>query len=137
VCGRAVGGHLSSNTTATAGNINFGGPQQGAITCKTRTLEDFAGVQLGTDIAYRNVNGWNWHAGTAIGYLGSKTRDGTPGLDPPASFHDSLQIPFVGVYGVASYRGFLVDGQVRGTFSKTRSPTTTTESPASVSTHAA
>jgi opacity protein-like surface antigen len=116
VWARGVGGHLRSNTTATAGNINFGAPQQGSITCNTRTLEDFAGVQLGTDIARLNINGWNLHAGTTIGYLGSKTRDGTPGLDPPASFRDSLQIPFVGVYGAASYGGFLVDGQVRGDF---------------------
>jgi opacity protein-like surface antigen len=116
VWARGVGGHLSSNTTATAGNINFGGPQQGSITCNTRTLEDFAGVQVGTDVARLNVSGWNLHAGTTMGYLGSKTHDGTPGLDPPASFRDNLQIPFIGVYGAASYGEFLVDGQVRGDF---------------------
>jgi len=116
VWARGVGGHLSASTTATAGNIGFGGPVSGNINCSTRTLEDFAGVQIGTDFARLNVNGWNLHAGSTIGYLGSKTRDATPGLDPPASFRDSLQIPFVGVYGAASYGGFLVDGQVRGDF---------------------
>src|SRR5262249_10259506 len=30
--------------------------------------------------------------------------------------HDSLEVPFVGVYGAASYGSFLVDGQVRGDF---------------------
>src|SRR5712671_7839024 len=116
VWARGVGGHLSVSTTATAGNINFAGPQQGSITCNTRTLEDFAGVQIGTDFARLNVNGWNLHLGSMVGYLGSKTHDATPGLDPPASFRDSLQIPFVGAYGAASYGNFLVDGQVRGDF---------------------
>jgi outer membrane autotransporter protein len=113
---RGVGGHVSSTTTATAGNISFNGPQQGSITCNTRTLEDFAGFQVGADVARLNVNGWNLHAGTMIGYLGLRSKDSTPDLDPPASFRDSLQIPFMGFYGAASYGGFLVDGQVRGDF---------------------
>jgi opacity protein-like surface antigen len=113
---RGVGGHLSAGTTATAGNINFGTPQQGSITCNTRTLEDFAGVQIGTDFARLNLDGWNLHAGSTIGYMGSRTQDATPGLNPPASFRDSLQIPFVGFYAAASYGGFLVDAQIRGDF---------------------
>jgi len=113
---RGVGGHLGAGTTATAGNINFGTPQQGSITCNTRTLQDFAGVQIGTDFARLNVNGWNLHAGSTVGYLGSRTQDATPGLNPPASFRDGLQIPFVGFYGAASYGGFLVDAQIRGDF---------------------
>ena len=113
---RGVGGHLSVNTTAVAGNISFGTPQQGSITCNTRTLEDFAGVQIGTDFARLNVNGWNLHAGSTVGYLGSKTQDATPGLDPPASFRDRLQIPFVGFYGAASYGSFRADAQIRGDF---------------------
>jgi outer membrane autotransporter protein len=116
VWARGVGGHLSANTTATAGNISFGGFVPGTITCNTRTLEDFAGVQLGADFARLNVNGWNLHAGSTIGYMGSKTQDGTPGLSPPASFRDSLQIPFAGFYGAASYGGFLVDAQIRSDF---------------------
>ena len=84
---RGVGGHLSFGTTAKAGNINFGGPVAGSVVCDTRTLGDFAGVQIGADVARLNVNGWNLHAGSTIGYLGSKTRDATPsGLNPPASF---------------------------------------------------
>jgi opacity protein-like surface antigen len=116
VWARGVGGHITANTIATAGNISFGSPQQGSIICNTRTLEDFAGIQIGTDVARLNVNGWNLHAGLTIGALGSKVQDGTPGLDPPASFRDSMQIPFTGIYGAASYGGFLLDGQVRGDF---------------------
>ena len=111
---RGVGGHLSAGTTATAGNINFGTPQPGSITCNTRTVEDFAGVQIGTDFARLNVNGWNLHAGSTVGYLGSRTQDATAGLNPPASFRDSLQIPFAGFYAAASYGGLLVDAQLRG-----------------------
>jgi hypothetical protein len=78
VWSRAVGGHLTYGTTATAGNISFGGPVSGSIICNTRTIEDFGGVQLGTDIARLNVNGWNLHGGVTIGYLGSQVKDGTP-----------------------------------------------------------
>jgi opacity protein-like surface antigen len=116
VWARGVGGHLSANTTASAGNINFGTPQQGSITCNTRTVEDFAGVQIGTDVARLNVNGWNFHVGSTVGYMGSRTQDATPGLNPPASFRDSIQIPFLGFYGAASYGGLLVDAQIRGDF---------------------
>jgi outer membrane autotransporter protein len=117
VWSRGVGGHMTSSATATAGNIMFGTPVAGSITCKTRTAEDFTGVQIGTDVAKLNVNGWNLHAGSTIGYLGSKTQDTTPpGLNPPPSFRDSLQIPFVGIYGAATNRGFFVDGQARWDF---------------------
>ena len=114
---RGVGGHVTSSATATAGNIMFGTPVAGSITCNTRTADDFTGVQIGTDVAKLNVNGWNLHAGSTIGYLGSKTQDTTPpGLNPPPSFRDSLQIPFVGIYGAATNRGFFVDGQARWDF---------------------
>ena len=117
VWARGVGGHLSFGTTATAGNINFGGPVAGSVVCNTRTLGDFAGAQVGADVARLNVGGWNLHAGSTIGYLGSKTKDATPsGLNPPASFHDNLQIPFVGLYVAASNGGFLFDAQLRGSF---------------------
>ena len=115
---RGVGGHLSTSTTSTTGNINFGGPVSGGITCNARTREYFAGTQIGADFARLNLNGWNLHFGSTVGYLGANTRDGTPpGLNPgPPTFHDSLQIPFVGAYAAASYGGFLVDAQVRGDF---------------------
>ncbi len=91
VWARGVGGHVTYGTTATAGNISYGGPLSGTITCNTRTLEDFAGVQIGADFAKLNVNGWNLHAGSTIGYLGSTTQDATPpGLNPLATFGDCL-----------------------------------------------
>jgi opacity protein-like surface antigen len=116
VWARGVGGHLAYGTTATAGNISFGGPVSGSVVCNTRTLEDFAGVQVGADFARLNVNGWNLHFGSTAGSLGAKTQDATPGLSPPGNFRDSLQIPFVGLYGAASRGGFLIDGTIRGDF---------------------
>jgi opacity protein-like surface antigen len=118
VWARGVGGHLSTTTPSTTENISFGGPTGSEISCNTRTHEDFAGVQIGTDFARLNVDGWNLHVGSTIGYLGANTQDATlPGLNPgPPTFHDSLEIPFVGVYAAASYGGFLVDGQIRGNF---------------------
>src|SRR5579883_528543 len=119
VWARGVGGHLTTSTSSTTGStVSFGGPVPGGITCNTRTLEDFSGVQIGADFARLNLNGWNLHVGSTIGYLGARTQDGTPpGLNPgPSTFRDNLQIPFAGVYAAASYGGFLVDGQIRGDF---------------------
>jgi opacity protein-like surface antigen len=117
VWARGVGGHVNYDTTTIAGNINLNGALGGNIACSTRTREDFAGVQVGADVARLNVDGWNLHAGLTSGYLGSSNQDATPpGLNPTASFRNGLQIPFIGVYGAASYGGFLFDGQVRGDF---------------------
>ena len=116
VWARSVGGHFDSAATTSATNIYLNKPLPGSITCDTRTREDFAGIQTGADVARLNVNGWSLHAGLTTGYLGSDTHDVTQGLNPPPSFRNNLQIPFVGLYGAASYGGFLFDGQVRGDF---------------------
>jgi outer membrane autotransporter protein len=115
---RSVAGHLSTSTTSITENISFGAPVTANITCDTRTREDFAGVQIGSDFARLNLNGWNLHFGSTAGYLNVNTQDTTPpGLNPgPPAFRDNLQIPFVGAYAAASYGGLLVDGQIRGNF---------------------
>jgi outer membrane autotransporter protein len=115
VWARGVGGHLDFSAATTAGNIVLGVPTAGSVTCNTRTRADFIGFQAGTDIARLNMGGWNLHAGLTAGYLGSDNQDVTPqGVNPTASFHNALQIPFVGIYGAASYGNLLFDGQVRG-----------------------
>ena len=43
--------------------------------CANHCTDDFAGVQVGADIARLNWNGWNVHLGTTAGYLGSKDND--------------------------------------------------------------
>src|SRR5258708_31410135 len=93
VWARGVGGHLSVSTTATAGSISFDKPYTGgSITFHKHTLEDFAGVQIGTDFARLDVNGGDFHLGSTVGYLGSKKHHATPRLSPPPRFCDSLQI---------------------------------------------
>lgn len=117
VWARGVGGHLTLNTTTTAGNLHIDGPQQGSIGCNNRIQQDFAGVQVGADFARLNINGWNLHAGLTTGYLGSQNRDdGAAAINPAATFSSTLQVPFAGVYGAASYGGLLIDAQVRGEF---------------------
>jgi hypothetical protein len=96
-------------------------------------MEDFGGVQLGADIASMNVNGWNRHEGLTIGHLGSNVKDGTPDLNPPTSFRDSLQIPFVGIYGLQVTAVFSLTGKFPGISSKTWSLTITTDWPVSIS----
>lgn len=117
VWARGVGGRLTLTTSTTAANMNIDGPRQGSVSCANRIQEDFAGVQAGADFARLNVNGWNLHAGLTTGYLGSQNRDAGPdGINPAGSFSSSLQVPFAGIYGAASYGSFMVDAQVRGDF---------------------
>jgi opacity protein-like surface antigen len=114
---RSVGGHVDYGASTTASNINLNGPLPGGVTCSTRSRQDFVGVQVGADIARLNLNGWNLHAGVTTGFLGSSTQDVTPqGANPPGSLSNTLQVPFAGLYGAASYGGFLFDAQVRGDF---------------------
>jgi opacity protein-like surface antigen len=114
---RSVGGHVDYSASTTASNINLNGPLPGGVTCNTRSRQDFTGVQVGADIARLNVNGWNLHAGVTTGFLGSRTQDVTPqGANPPGSLSNTLQVPFAGLYGAASYGNFLFDAQVRGDF---------------------
>jgi hypothetical protein len=138
VWARGVGGHQTSSTTATAANINFGGPAPGSVTCNTRTSEDFAGTQIGTDFARLNVNGWNLHAGSTIGYLGSKTQDTTPpGLIRPRVFATASRSRSLASMALQVTEVFSSTDKFAGTLTKTRSPTTTTDCLASISTHAA
>jgi hypothetical protein len=76
-------GHLSTSTISATGNISFGGPVSGGITCDTRTREDFAGTQIGADFARLNLNGWNLHLGSTVRYLGANTQDGTQPVSIP------------------------------------------------------
>jgi hypothetical protein len=116
---RSVGGHVDYSASAAASNINLNGPLPGSVTCSTRSKQDFIGVQVGADIARLNVSGWNLHAGVTTGVLGSRTQDATPqGANPPGSLSNTLQVPFVGLYGAASYGGFLFDAQVRSDSSR-------------------
>ena len=123
---RGVGGHITTRTTGTTGNVNFLGPQSGSIPCTTHTQQDFSGVQTGADFARLNVSGWNLHTGGTMGYMGASIKDVTPagnvalGGNPPPDFVDDLQAPFVGLYAAATKGGFFVDGQIRWDYYQNR-----------------
>jgi opacity protein-like surface antigen len=109
VWARGIGGETDFKSTSTS-TFTFGGqPLSGNISCNTKTQLNFSGVQIGTDIAQLNVDGWNLHGGSTLGYLGANADDFASG----GSFNDTLQVPFVGLYGAATKGGFFIDGQVR------------------------
>ncbi len=111
VWARGIGGQTDFRSTATSafsGSL-FGGPLSANVSCNTKTRINFSGVQIGTDIAQLNVDGWNLHGGSTLGYLGANANDFSSG----GSFNDTLQVPFVGLYGAATKGGFFVDAQVR------------------------
>jgi opacity protein-like surface antigen len=79
------------------------------INCNTTTKLNYSGVQIGTDTSLLNVDGWNLHGGSTLGYMGAYANDFSTG----GTFQDNLQIPFVGIYGAATKGGFFIDGQAR------------------------
>ena len=120
VWGRAIGGEMTTKGTTTTTNVQaLGVPVPGTITCNTENKLTFAGAQVGTDMANLNINGWNIHVGSTVGYIGAKSRDVSSAgpLDPlGGTFQDSLQVPFFGLYAAATKGGFFIDGQIRRDF---------------------
>src|SRR5262252_379150 len=110
---RGVGGEVEFKGDS-AVNFNLGpiGPT-GSSGCGTQFRQNFAGFQLGQDIARLNVMGWNLHVGQTAGYIETNghTLGGTGAGALP--FTTSTQIPFVGAYAAATNGGFFVDGLVR------------------------
>jgi opacity protein-like surface antigen len=130
---RGVGGELTLNSTSsvsgmltTPGFPNLSG--SGATTCATKFHENYAGFQVGADIAKLNIgDGWNVHIGTTAGALESTGSivGGSPvgGLPNPATgiatpltqvpFDTKTQSPFAGTYVVVTKGGFFADALVR------------------------
>jgi len=113
---RAVGGDVTTKNTSTTSNVSaFGNAVPGTITCNNQTKLTFAGVQAGTDLAHLNVSGWNFHVGTTVGYLSAHANDISSAgpLNPlGGTFQNKLEVPFAGIYAVATKGGFFVDGQI-------------------------
>ena len=68
-------------------------------------------VQVGHDISILNGGGTgaNFHVGVTAGYVKADSKDITAG----ATFSNSLDVPFVGVYAAFTKGGFFADGQAR------------------------
>lgn len=109
---RGIGGTFD---TTTPGNYNNSGSLLGPAvsgTCRTRTFQDYAGVQLGSDIARLNVNGFNVHVGVTGGYSDASVSSPTG----QGRFNADFQIPFVGGYAAVTSGSFFADAQVRADF---------------------
>lgn len=123
VWARGIGGEITTkNTTTSTYNVS-GLPVSGGISCDTKTRLDFAGTQVGTDMATLNWNGWNLHIGSMVGYVGAKGRDisAVGPINPlGGTFENKMDVPFAGVYAAATYGGFFIDGQVRFDYIQTR-----------------
>jgi outer membrane autotransporter protein len=129
---RGVGGSIEvKSTTTTTASQPFPPGSNATITCSQTVHEDFAGVQLGADIARLNINGWNLHFGTTAGYLESRGHivggafafsdaAGAPGnVVGGGPFNNTTQVPFFGGYAAATYGGFFVDALVRAEYYQT------------------
>jgi opacity protein-like surface antigen len=114
VWGRAIGGEVTLKTTSNSASANTR-TDTGAVVntsntaCANSSRENFAGVQVGADIARLNWSGWNVHLGTTAGYLGSKENDNN-------GFSNTFQVPFFGTYIVATKGRFFADLMVREDF---------------------
>ena len=99
---RGVGGDITTKSTTTS-NWSFGTPAtSGTATCNDSTSTSFGGVQAGSDFARLNVNGWNLHAGTTVGYAESTNDTGSNSI--------KAQVPFAGTYAAATKGRFFIDG---------------------------
>jgi outer membrane autotransporter protein len=128
---RGVGGGIDvKSTTMTTVAATFPAGSASSASCAQQIHEDFSGVQVGTDIAKLNSNGWNAHVGVTAGYLEAKGRvvgGAFSYLDPVGggvtvgggSFESTTQVPFVGLYAAATYGGFFVDGLIRTEYYQT------------------
>ncbi len=91
----------SSTTTSTSTNSNPFAPPTAS-----KVKFDYAGYQLGADIAFGNVGntGFNVHAGLTAGQVGAKASD-----QINAGSSSNFEVPFYGVYMAATGHGFFVD----------------------------
>jgi outer membrane autotransporter protein len=140
--GRAIGGS-SEISSSSVGTIDVSKmdpglgliPDPGKQTCDTTVKQDFAGFQVGYDVATLNAGGTgaSLHLGFTAGYLGAFTRDTTAAgsyysaavdffdgpagsgiVDtPPGSLKVRTEVPFVGAYMAFIQKGFYLDGLLR------------------------
>src|ERR1700760_4706235 len=111
VWARGVGGEVDVKSTSVSTGVATAaaGQNNTGVTCANQQHENFAGVQVGADIARLNWNGWNVHLGTTAGYLSSKSNDGF-------AFSNRVEVPFFGTYVVATHGRFFADLMVREDF---------------------
>jgi len=130
VWGRAVGGQVDIKSTS-SNNFTIQQPpgtqiSANSVPCNTTTRSTFDGVQVGSDVARLNLNGWNVHLGATAGalYFNNSAVGGSTVIQPFAPgaaqisttqvpFASSAQVPFIGAYATATYGGFFADFLIR------------------------
>ena len=135
VWSRAIGGELDYKQTSTT-NVTttaLPGPNasppalpvgtvpnlSGTVNCDATIQSGYFGMQVGSDIAKFNVNGWDFHVGATAGAVQS-SESLVGGLPiPGGSATANVQAPFMGAYFTASRNGFYIDGLIRGDFYST------------------
>jgi outer membrane autotransporter protein len=117
---RGVGGELTlkSSQSIFGASSNAGTASGG---CNTKFDDTYGGVQVGTDVARLNIDGWNLHLGTTAGAIWSSGSinggspvgglAGAPVTQTP--FDSTAQSPFVGTYVVATKGDFFFDALFR------------------------
>ncbi len=122
--GRLIGGRVDNEATGTfSGSISPGtflkrtftsGPgTAGTVTCNANVRQDYAGFQLGQDLARLNLSGSGatLHVGVTGGYAESKDQD-----QGGSNFSGGYQVPFVGLYATYTSGNFFIDGLLRSDF---------------------
>jgi opacity protein-like surface antigen len=116
---KSTSGATVTFTSAAAGAGPFALPavnSAGNVNCFSRERDSFAGVQVGTDVARLNLDGWNFNMGVTAGYLESHNRERNITIGLPGAPRTNFEVPFVGAYAVATKGGFFADINVRGEF---------------------
>jgi outer membrane autotransporter protein len=105
---RGVAGRTDLSAT-TQGPVALGPIAIGPVNCESKSRTDYAGFQVGQDIARLNLGGWNLHVGVTGGYSETEGRTGIS--------EARFEVPFAGVYAaLTGGGGFYIDGQARWDF---------------------
>ncbi|HEX4410154.1 MAG TPA: outer membrane beta-barrel protein [Xanthobacteraceae bacterium] len=125
VWGRLIGGRVENHASGTfngsigagTGSLtsNFpGGPgAAGSIDCKSDIRQDYAGFQIGQDLAQLNLSGSGatLHVGLTGGFAQSRDQDLSG-----SGFSGGFQVPFAGIYAVYTNGNFFADGLLRADY---------------------
>jgi opacity protein-like surface antigen len=128
--GRLIGGRVDNEATGMfSGTIGPGriplnrsspfpilAPEPGATgvaNCNANVRQDYAGFQLGQDLARLNLSGSGatLHAGITGGYAESRDQD-----QAGSGFSGDFQVPFAGLYATYTSGNFFIDGLLRSDF---------------------
>jgi opacity protein-like surface antigen len=123
--GRAIGGRADNQASGNfSGSISpggggfssgfLGGPgATGTINCRSDIRQDYAGFQLGQDLARLNISGSGatLHVGVTGGFAQSQDQDLAG-----SAFTGSFQVPFIGAYAVYTNGHFFADALLRSDF---------------------